>query len=197
MVRFVFVLLSSLALGTAAHAQATDVPAAPGMARGLSLSLSEVARISGPHRAALRSSRAGGPARPFDWTAIIVGTSAGTARGVAVNLAARDGSRRSLMLDAAEVDPLLAYLDGATSPSGRVGAEASLAFGYFQLRGGPSLIGFPAVPAIRVMFGDLLDLATGGSDPGDVGQIEGDQQILEFRNALRAALAAIPERPPD
>lgn len=47
------------------------------------------------------------------------------------------------------------------------------------------------------MFGDLLGLATGGGDPGDVGQIEGGEQIAKFRDALRAALAAIPERPPD
>ena len=47
------------------------------------------------------------------------------------------------------------------------------------------------------MFGDVLGAATGGGDAGDIGQIEGDEQIAKFRDALRAALAALPERPPD
>lgn len=197
MVRLASIVVGSLACGTAVLAQPADAPATPGAGRGPPLSLGGAARVSGPHRAALGSPRAGGPARPFDWTTIVVRTPAGTARGVAVSLAARDGSARGLILDADEVDPLLAYLEGATPPSGRAGAGATLVFGYFQLRGGPSLIGFPAVPAIRVMFGDVLGVATGGGDAGDIGQIEGDEQIAKFRDALRAALAALPERPPD
>lgn len=198
MSRFAFVVAGSLACGAAAApAQPSCAAAAPDGGSGPSLSLGAAARISGPHRAILRSTRAGGPARPLDWTAIAVGTPAGTARGVAVSLAARGGGARSLVLDADEVEPLLAYLEGARAPSGGAGTDATLAFGYFQLRSGPSLIGFPAVPAIRVMFGDVLGLATGGGDPGDVAQIEGRERIAEFRDALRAALAAIPERPPD
>lgn len=187
-----FVAAGLLAFGTAAHAQPADVPAAPGAGRGPSLPLGEVARIPGPHRALLRSSHAGGPARQFDWTAIVVGTSAGTARGVAVALAALDGGGRSLMLDADEVEPLLAYLEGATPPPDGAGAGAVLALGYFQLRSGPSLIGLPAVPAIRILFRGFLGFATGGGAPGDVGKIEGDEQIARFRGALRTALAALP-----
>lgn len=127
MTRFAFVVIGSLAWGTTAHPQSADAPAAAGAGRGPSFSLSEAARVSGPHRATLRSARAGGPARPLDWTAIAVGTPAGTARGVAVSLAARDGSARSLVLDADEVVPLLAYLEGAAPPSDRAGAEATLA----------------------------------------------------------------------
>ena len=99
---------------------------------------------------------------------------------------------RSLMLDADEVDPLLAYPEGATPPSGSAGAGATLDFGYFQLRSGPNLVGFPAVPAIRVMLGDVLGAATGGGDAGDIGLIKGDEQIAKFRNALRAALPECP-----
>lgn len=196
LIRLALAVVGLLLCGTAAHPQPHEAPTASGTGREGLLSLTEVARIPGPHRAILRSTRAGGPARQFDWTAIAVGTTAGTARGVAVALAALDGSGHSLMLDADEVEPLLAYLEGAAAPSDG-GANASLVLGYFQLRSGASLIGFPNVPAIRVLFRGFLSLGTGGGAPGDVGQIAGDGQVAEFRRALGAALAALPERGPE
>src|SRR5689334_14591041 len=108
MIRVAVILLVLLAGGTAAHPQPADAPPTPGASRVSPVSLGEVAHTSGPHRAAVRSNGHADAVRPFDWTAIAVGTSAGAARGVTVVLATLNGSAQSLLLDADEVEPLLA-----------------------------------------------------------------------------------------
>lgn len=193
MTRFTFVVVGLLAWSNVVYAQQADAPTVAGTGHGPSPSLGEAAHISGPHQAIVRSTRTGGPAQPFDWTTITVTTSVGTARGITVGLATRDGGARSLMLDADEVGPLLAYLEGMSLPSARTSVGTILDFRYFQLRSGASIITFPAFPAVRFMFGDVLGFVTGGGNPGDLGQIEGNEQIEKFRSSLRAAATALSE----